>query len=174
MLRLLVLGLLLLVPVAPLTASRQPLIDLIAVGSSATDLLRGVATDTRALLRDFRRPDPLSYQPSVKGLIFRTLTLKGKIADLHAPQPLQETLEQAVELADSGTADLQRCLDQLSVLADSERSREADSERELLLATLTRTQKTLEQLMATLERATELYAELNGRPATPAPPTPLQ
>jgi hypothetical protein len=146
-------------------AVHQVLDDLIAVSRAASDLLQGIAADSRALIRDYRRPDPFSYQPAVKGLSFQSLELKGRVARLKEPQPL---LVEAAAQAEAGTEELQRCLDQLSVLAD----RPEDEEQRLrLLATLQRTHEMLGRLVGTLDRASR---SLNGRPASPPAQTPPQ
>lgn len=147
--------LLLLLLVMPAWGQSAELDELIAVGRAATDTLQGIAADSRALIRDGRRPDPFSYQPAVKSLTFRSLALKGKVP----PE-----LDEAASLAQAGTDELQRCLDQLSVLADHP---EEQPERERLLATLTRAHDTLARLLVVLSRASRT-------PATPPAPTPPQ
>lgn len=165
--RWLLLFVLLVMPVGAQPATHQDLEDLIALARSASDLLQGIVADSKALIKDYRRPDPFSYQPAVKSLSFQALTLKGKIARLQEAKPLQDALNEAGELAGAGMADLQSCLDQLNVLADRP---EIQPERERLLATLTRTQDTLARLAAVLARADRLFNDTPASPPTPTPP----
>lgn len=149
--------LLLVMPTWAQPAVHAELEELIAVGRAASDLLQGIVADSRALIRHARRPDPFSYQPAVKQLTFQSLALKGKVAGM------DPALVEAADLAQAGTDELQRCLDQLSVLADHP---EEQAERERLLATLTRTHDMLTRLTIILNRASRTPAS----PPTPTPP----